>query len=116
MRAETRMLVSSTTRASGFVSFALGIALGADLAHRFVDDALQLVGVGRGVAFPDVLYSAMKHPPADGLLYEFRQIALLGALGTQKSAQSEVGLFRDLNVPAYDALLFHFLTPIHLGR
>ena len=45
----------------------------------------------------------MKHAPADGILDEFREVALLGALGAQEGAQSEVGFFRDLLIQD-----FHF--------
>src|SRR5271156_316728 len=98
IRAEMRMFVSSTTRmrapyASGFVSLLLTGAFRANLAHGFVDDALQLVPVGVRVARLDALNGAMKYAPADRLFNEFRKIALFGALSTQKRAQREVGLF-----------------------
>jgi len=71
MRAEIRMLVSSTTRIRLCQRFPFGMAFSADLAHGFVDDALQLIRVGIRIALPDVLHGAMKHVPADGLLDEF---------------------------------------------
>ena len=55
------------------------MTFGADFAHGFGDDALQLVRVGIGVALPDVLHCAMEHAPADGLLDELREVSLLGA-------------------------------------
>src|ERR1035438_5183033 len=73
---------------------------GANLAYGSVDDALQLVRVGIGVALLNVLNGAIKHAPPDGLFNEFREVALFCSLGTQKGAQGEVGLFRDFDVPA----------------
>lgn len=45
------------------------MAFGPHLAHRFVDDALQLVRVGVGVALLDVLHGSMKRAPAGGFFH-----------------------------------------------
>src|SRR5271165_1524983 len=122
MRAETRMLVSRTTRietpsgaetrcqdclksyrvrrpgfgepagrssgtsGSGFLCPSLGVAFGTHLTHGFVNNALQFVRVGIGVAFVDVLHGAMKHAPSDGLLDEFRKVTLLCTPRAKKGA------------------------------
>jgi len=57
--------------ASGFVSLFFGPALRTDLADSFVDDALNFIGVGIGVAHPDILNGALKHASTDSLLDEF---------------------------------------------
>src|SRR5260370_35770777 len=87
-------------RASGFFGPSLGMALSPDLAHGFIDDALQLGQVCIGVALSNVLHCAVKHSPADGLLNKFREVALLVSPRAKKSAQGEGGLFRALDVPA----------------
>jgi hypothetical protein len=51
-------------RFSRSVSFSpFEIPFGADLAHSFVDDALQLVQVSMGVMLPDVPHDSIKHGP-----------------------------------------------------
>src|ERR1019366_2239242 len=80
----------------------------ANFLHGLVYEGLQLLRVGIGVAGLDVLYGAMKHAPADGLFDEFREGALLHAPGAEKSTKSEVGLLRDLDVPA--DRFFHMVT------
>ena len=117
------MLVSRTTRIR-LCSLRFGAAFGADLTDGFVDDALNFIRVGIGVARPDVLNGALKHAPADGFLDEFREVALFHALSAQKGAQGEIGVLRDLDVPADGLFFFHFntytlrqintLTPIRL--
>jgi hypothetical protein len=87
-----------------------GTALGADFAHGFVDDALNLVRIDADVALPDVLDRALKHAPTDGVLDELGEIAFLHALGTEKGAQSQVGVLRNLDVPA-NGFFFH-LAPM----
>ena len=87
----------------------MGATFGADLTDGLVDDALNLVRVRIGVARLDVLNGALKHAPADGLFDEFREVALFHAPSAQKGAQGEIGLLRDLDVPA-DSFLFHFNT------
>jgi hypothetical protein len=58
--------------ASGFAS----APVLANLAYRVVNDSLQLVWVGIGVARLDVLHGAMKQAPTDCLFDEFGKIAL----------------------------------------
>ena len=64
------------------LAFPFGAAFRTDLADGFVDDALDFIGVGIGVARPDVQNRELKHAPADRLLDELRKIALFHALGT----------------------------------
>ena len=87
----------------------MGATFGADLTHGIVDDALNLVRVGIGVARLDVFNGALKHAPADGVFDEFREVALFHAPSTQKGAQGEIGLLRNLDVPA-DSFFSHFNT------
>jgi len=87
----------------------LDATFGADLSDGFVDDALNLIRIGAGIARLDVLNGALKHAPADGLFDEFREVALFHAPSAQKGAQGEIGLLRDLDVPA-DSFFFHFNT------
>jgi hypothetical protein len=63
------------------------------LADGFVDDTLDFIRIGIGVARPDVLDGAVKHAPPDCILNELGEVAFFGALGTQKGAQGKVGLF-----------------------
>jgi hypothetical protein len=88
----------------------------ADLTDGFVDEALDFIRIG--VALPDVLDGAPEHAPADGFLDEFREIALFHALRSQEGAQGEIGVFRDLDVPADGDTLrqINTLTPIHYCR
>ena len=86
----------------------MGAASGANLTDGLVDDALNLIRVGIGVARLDVLNGALKHAPTDGVFDEFREVALFHAPSAQKGAQGEIGLLRDLEVPADS--LFHFNT------
>src|ERR1022692_3794333 len=95
-------------RASGCVTLPFGSLLRANFLHGLIYEGLQLLRVGIGVAGLDVLYGAMKHAPADGLFDEFREVALLHAPGAEKSTKSEVGLLRDLDVPA--DRFFHMVT------
>ena len=81
IRADTMMLVTRTTRLSGFVSLPVGAAFRADLADGFVDDALDFIGVGIGVGRPDVLYGALKHAPADCFLVGSRRRSAFAAKG-----------------------------------
>jgi hypothetical protein len=69
--AETMMLVSSAL-ASGLVGLLLGAAFGANLAHSFVNDALDFIGVCIGIACPDVRNGALKHAAAHSFLNELR--------------------------------------------
>ena len=101
------MLVSSTTRIRLYLR--LGAAFGADLTDGLVDDALNLVRVGIGVARLDVLNGALKHAPADGVFDEFREVALFHAPSAQKGAQGEIGFLRDLDVPADSFFPFQHL-------
>jgi hypothetical protein len=78
----------------------------ADLADGVVDDALDFIGVGIGVARSDVLNGALKHAPADGFFNELREIALFHAMSTQEGAQGQIGVLRDLKAPA-DGFFFH---------
>ena len=87
----------------------MGATFGADLTHGLVNDALNVVRIGIGVARFDVLNGALKHPPADGIFDEFREVALFHAPSAQKGTQSEIGLLRDLDVPA-DSFFSHFDT------
>ena len=43
----------------------------------FVDDALNFIRIGVGIARPNVLNGALEHAPPDGILDEFREVALL---------------------------------------
>ena len=65
----------------------------AHFLHGGVDGALQLVPVGVGVARLDVLNGAMRHAPAAGFFDDFREVAFFHALGAQKGAEGEIGLF-----------------------
>jgi len=69
--------------ASGLVARLSNAAFRADLADGFVDDALNFIRIGVGKARPHVLNCALKHAPPDGILDEFREIALFHALGAQ---------------------------------
>ena len=89
----------------------MGATFGADLTDGLVDEALNLVRVGMGVARLDVLHGALKDAPADGVFDEFREVALFHAPSAQKVAQGEIGLLRNLDVPA-DGFFFHFHTYI----
>src|ERR1035437_7545724 len=51
----------------------------------------------------------MKNMGANGLLDEFREVALFHPLGAQKRAQGEIGFLRDLDVPA-DCFFLHVFT------
>ncbi len=83
--------------------------MGTNFADGVVDEALQLVRVGVGVAVFDILHGAMKNAPTDGLFDEFGEVAFFGALGTEKGAKGEIGFFRDFDVPA-NGFLFHEST------
>jgi hypothetical protein len=61
--------------ASGSVRLPIGAPVCAHVVHGLVDDALDFIRVRVGVSRPDVLHSALKHAPADGLLDEFREVA-----------------------------------------
>ena len=87
----------------------MGATFGADLTHGLVDDALNRLRVGIGVARLDVLSGALKYTPTDGLFDEFREVAFFHAPSAQKGAQREIGLFRDLDVPA-DSFFSHINT------
>src|ERR1700723_3538922 len=93
------MLVSAPL-ALGFVGLRFGAMVCPDLTYRIVDEGLQVARIGVGITRFDVLNGAMKNMSADGLLDEFREVALFHSLGVQKGAQREIGLLRDLNVPA----------------
>ena len=56
----------------------------------------------------------MKNMGADGLLYEFREVAFFHALGAQKSTQGEICFLRDLDVPP-DCFLLHILLQAGIG-
>jgi len=43
--------------------------LGADFAHRFVDDALEIIRISIGVALPNLLHRAVQYVPADGFFH-----------------------------------------------
>lgn len=58
---ELRWFAGAAPRGSGLSAFLFGSAFGANLAHGSVDDALQFVRVGFGVAHLDVLNGAIKH-------------------------------------------------------
>jgi hypothetical protein len=83
--ADTRMFVSSTTRI--YWACSLVRRLGTDFAHGLVDDALDFIRVGAGVALPDCPDSALKDAPADGILDEFREVAFLHSQGAQEGTQ-----------------------------
>ena len=70
-----------------------------------IDERLQRFWIGARVTPFDVLRRTVKEIGADGLLNEFREIALFHTLRSQKRAETEIRLFRDLNVPAN--CLFH---------
>ena len=74
IRADTMMLVSMHHAHQALSAFSW-CGVRADLADRFVDDALNFIGVGVGIARPDVLHGALKHAPVNGILDEFREIA-----------------------------------------
>ncbi len=100
----------------GLSAFPFRAALSADLAESGVDDSLEFVRVGVGIARLDLLNGAVEDAPTDGLLDEFREVAFLHALGAEIGTQGEVGFLGDLDVPAnrfFD--LFH-VTPIHTNR
>jgi hypothetical protein len=61
---------------SGLVGLPFGATFGADLTHGIVDQGLNLVRIGAGIARLDVLNGAMKDMGADGLLDQFREVAL----------------------------------------
>ncbi len=65
--------------------------------------------IGAGVALADVLDGQLENAPAHCVLDEFREVAFLGALRTAIGAQVEVGVLRDLEVPA-DGFFFHLGT------
>jgi len=87
----------------------LGATFGANLCHGLVNDTLNLVRVGIGMARLDVLNGALKHAPADGVLDELREVTLFHAPSAQKGTQGEIGLLRNLDVPA-DSFFFHINT------
>ncbi len=86
-----------------------GAPLGTDLTYGLIDDALNLVRVGTGIASLDVLNGALEQAPADGLFDEFREVAFFHAPSAKKRAQTEIRLLRDFDVPA-DGFFSHFNT------
>jgi hypothetical protein len=66
-------------RASGFAGVRFSVAFRADLTYLAVDERLQLVGIGPGVARFDALNGAMKNMGADGLLDELRKVTFFGS-------------------------------------
>jgi hypothetical protein len=97
-------------------AFPFCAAWSADLAESGVDDNLEFVRVGAGVARLDVLNGAVEDAPTDGLLDEFREVAFLHALGAEIGTQGEVGFFGDFDVPANGFFDFFHATPIHTNR
>ena len=88
------------------MGFLFGAALGADRANRLINDALDFIGVGVGMACPDVLNSALKHAASNSFLDEFREVAFFCSLGPKKSAQAQIGIFRDLDAPTNGLFVF----------
>jgi len=95
IRADTMMLVLST-----FVGLLFGAAFGADLADGFIDDVLDFIEVGIGIARPDVLNISLQHAPADSLFDEFRKVLFFCALAAEKGAQGQICVPRDPDAPA----------------
>ncbi len=87
----------------------MGATFDADLTDGLIDDALNLVRIGSGVARLDVLNGALKHTPADGVFDEFREVTLFHAPSAQKGAQGEISFLGHFDVPA-DSFFFHFNT------
>ena len=69
--------------ASIFDGLPFGAACRADLADGFIDDALDFVWIGSGIALPDALDGALQHAPVHGVLHEFREIAFFHTLSAQ---------------------------------
>jgi hypothetical protein len=72
---------------------ALAVVFCADVFGGLVNHLLKLVRRNVGEGFPGLADGLMKDAPADGFLDEFRNIALLHALGAKKGAQGMIGLF-----------------------
>src|ERR1035438_1630 len=67
-----------------------------------------------GESFAGFADGLMKDAPADGFLNEFREVALLHALGAQKGAQGMIGLFGPGNGQAGGFRLGHGI-PRHIS-
>ena len=72
---------------------ALPVVFCADVFDGLVNHLLELVGRNVGERFAGLADGLMKDAPADGFLDEFRNVALLHALGAKKRAQGMIGLF-----------------------
>jgi hypothetical protein len=75
-------------------------SLGANLADGVVDQRLQPSWIGFAETLAHTRRGSVKDPPANGLLDEFRKVALALAGLRQLGPQGCVGLFRDLHRPA----------------